>query len=57
MNKVEIKSHFYSKCKESNQSVESDKKTNYLSWILRGVGFLGLIGVVVYFLTKKGENK
>jgi len=32
-------------------------KTNYLSWIFGGVGVLGLIGIVVYFVTRKGENK
>ncbi|KLL03220.1 MAG: hypothetical protein MRECE_23c006 [Mycoplasmataceae bacterium CE_OT135] len=32
-------------------------KTNYLPWILGGVGVVGLVGVVVYFITRKGEDK
>ena len=43
---------------KSNQSVstEANSKPNYLPWILGGVGVLGLVGVLVYFLTKKNKK-
>ena len=47
MNKTEIK---------RNYSQPNNNKTNYLPWILGGVGLLGLIGIVVYFLRKEKNN-
>jgi len=31
----------------------TEKPTNYLPWILGGVGVLVLIGIIAYFLTRK----
>jgi len=42
---------------KSDLQINTSDKTNYLSWIFRGVGVLGLIGVITYFVTRKGENK
>jgi hypothetical protein len=33
-----------------------DNKTNYLPYILVGIGIVALIGIIVYFLTKKNKK-
>jgi hypothetical protein len=35
----------------------STEKNDYLPWILGGVGVLGIVGIVTYFLTKKKGRK
>ena len=58
----QIKTYLQSQGKQtiSQQELKTEQsaKKNYLPWIWGGVGVLGLIGVVVYFIRKnKGENK
>jgi len=56
----QIQAYLQSQGKQSiNQSElrsEQSPRKNYLPWILGGIAGLGLIGVVVYFLRRKGEK-
>ena len=42
--------------KLENQQTQEPKKS-YWPWILGGVGIIGLVGVIVYYLLKKDKSK
>ena len=53
--KTYLQSQGKQRISQSELKTEQSPKKNYLPWIWGGVG-LGLIGIVVYFLTRKEKN-